>query len=298
MKKNPAPQKHASAPDLQRDGIGVGAILRRAENGAFEYVRDELAAEEPLEIRVNNDALVVTMRTPGHDEELAAGLLFTEAVVRSRADVRNLAHCELAASRGNVLNVTLSPNAKPDGERLARRFGAISASCGVCGKTSIAAIRQHFPPISFAPEIRIAADTILDLPKRIESEQENFSHTGGIHAAALFTVDGKLFCAREDIGRHNAVDKVIGRAFLDGVLPLRSHVLMVSGRASFEIVQKALAAGIPIIASVSAPSTLAADFARENGQTLIGFLRPPTFNIYSHIERVIFDESQQPGTAS
>jgi FdhD protein len=168
----------------------------------------------------------------------------------------------------------------------AQRFGTISSSCGLCGKSSIAAIRQSFPAIK-STNVRINIDTLLSLPEKLRRAQSDFSRTGGIHAAGIFDLDGELKIAREDVGRHNAVDKAIGRAFLDGLLPLDSQLLLVSGRASFEIVQKALAAGIPIVAAVSAPSTLALDFVRENNQTLIGFLRPPSFNIYSHIRRVI-----------
>ena len=167
-----------------------------------------------------------------------------------------------------------------------KRFGTISSSCGLCGKTSIDAIRQNFPAIT-SKEIRVDIETLLLLPEKLRNAQSDFARTGGIHAAGIFGVDGELKIAREDIGRHNAVDKAIGRAFLDGSLPLDRHLLLVSGRASFEIVQKALAAGIPIVAAISAPSTLAVSFARKSNQTLIGFLRPPSFNIYAHIERVI-----------
>ena len=169
-----------------------------------------------------------------------------------------------------------------------QRFGTISSSCGLCGKTSIDAIRQSFRAIE-STNLRIDIDTLLSLPEKLQKAQGDFTRTGGIHAAGIFSSCGELETVREDLGRHNAVDKVIGRAFLDGLLPLNRHLLLVSGRASFEIVQKALAAGIPIVAAVSAPSTLAAEFARESNQTLIGFLRPPSFNIYSHIERVILE---------
>ena len=170
----------------------------------------------------------------------------------------------------------------------ARRFGTISSSCGLCGKTSIEFIRQRFPAIELPALNRISETVILDLPVKLRAAQGNFARTGGIHAAGIFDFNGKPFIVREDIGRHNAVDKAIGRAFLDGLLPLRETVLVVSGRSSLEIVQKALAANIPVIAAVSAPSSLAINFARESGQTLIGFLRPPTFNVYSHVERIAF----------
>jgi FdhD protein len=245
-----------------------------------------VAIEEPLEIRVGAEPLAVTMRTPGNDEELAAGFLLSEGVVRGRADLKEIAHCTLAASLGNILKVTLAPTAqfKPTPTQ---RFGTISTSCGLCGKTSIEFIRQQFPAIDLSRQLLIDLSTLLELPACLRSAQGNFARTGGIHAAGIFDLAGKPIAVREDIGRHNAVDKAIGRAFLDGLLPLNRHILVVSGRSSLEIVQKALSAGIPVVAAVSAPSSLAVNFARECGQTLIGFLRPPTFNVYSHIERVV-----------
>lgn len=274
-----------SAPKPEDQGIGAGSVMRRKADGAYECVTDEVAIEEPLEIRIGQDALAVTMRTPGNDEELAAGFLLSEGIVRARSDLREINRCTLSASLGNVLNITLAPTTKFS-PAAAQRFGTISTSCGLCGKTSIEFIRQQFPPIDSTKQIQIETATLLELPERLRNAQGNFARTGGIHAAAIFDLDGKLIVLREDIGRHNAVDKAIGRAFLDELLPLRNHILIVSGRSSLEIVQKALAAGIPITAAVSAPSSLAVNFARESNQTLIGFLRPPTFNIYSHVERV------------
>jgi FdhD protein len=264
-------------------GIGAGSIIRRMAGGRHESVTDEVAVEEPLEIRIRGSAIATTMRTPGHDEELAAGFLLSEAIVQTPADLRafsrlneNVIHVELAPT------VTFTPAAS-------ERFGTITSSCGLCGKTSIDFIRQRFSSIDFAKDpTRIAEEILLGLPERHRNSQGNFARTGGIHAAGIFDTSGQLLAVREDIGRHNAVDKAIGRAFLDGLLPLNRHVLVVSGRSSFEIVQKALAAGIPIVAAVSAPSSLAINFARECGQTLIGFLRPPTFNVYSHVERIAF----------
>ncbi|MEY2562585.1 MAG: FdhD protein [Verrucomicrobiota bacterium] len=270
------------------EGIGAGSIVRRKDDGSHEWVTDEVAIEEPLEIRIGSQAIAVTMRTPGNDDELAAGFLLSEGIVRARADLRAIATCVLPASLGNVINIDLAPNVK-FAPAATQRFGTISTSCGLCGKTSIEFIRQQFPPIDSSVQVRIEERTLLELPGRLRSAQGNFSRTGGIHAAAIFDLEGQLIVLREDIGRHNAVDKAIGRAFFDDLLPLRNHVLMVSGRSSLEIVQKALAAGIPIVAAVSAPSSLAINFARESGQTLIGFLRPPTLNIYSHIERIAFD---------
>ena len=263
-------------------GISSGQIIRRKPDGALEYLHDELTIEEPLEIRIGRKTLATTMRTPGHDDELAAGFLISEAIVRQRNEIT-----KISAGRENTVVVDLAEGVKPK-LGSARRFGTISSSCGICGKHSIEAIRQNFPAIR-STSVRIDIATLLSFPARLRDEQSDFARTGGIHAAGIFEVDGKLKIVREDIGRHNAVDKAIGRAFLDGVLPLDRHLLLVSGRASFEIMQKALAAGIPIIAAVSAPSTLAVKFARENNQTLIGFVRPPSFNIYAHIERVILD---------
>jgi FdhD protein len=271
--------------EAERQGIGAGSVVRRKADGFYEFVTDEVAIEEPLEIRIGQDPLAVTMRTPGNDEELATGFLLSEGIVRIRADLREISRCTLPASLGNVLNVMLAATAKFT-PAAAQRFGTISTSCGLCGKTSIEFIRQQFAPIDSSTQIQIEAAKLLELPERLRSAQGNFARTGGIHAAAIFDLEGNLIVLREDIGRHNAVDKVIGRAFLDDLLPLKNHIMIVSGRSSLEIVQKALAAGIPIVAAVSAPSTLAVNFARESNQTLIGFLRPPTFNIYSHIERV------------
>jgi FdhD protein len=267
---------------MKESGIDSQKIIRRKRDGELEYEPDDLTIEEPLEIRIGRKALATTMRTPGHDEELAAGFLVSEAIVRKRQEIT-----EISASRRNVVIVNLAAGVKLK-LNFARRFGTISSSCGICGKENIEAIRQNFPAVR-STNIRIGIETLLSLPALLRKHQGDFSRTGGIHAAAVFDLGGGLKIVREDIGRHNAVDKAIGRAFLDGLLPLDRHLLLVSGRASFEIMQKALAAGIPIVAAVSAPSTLAVSFARESNQTLIGFLRPPSFNIYSHIERVILD---------
>jgi FdhD protein len=262
--------------------IGPGRIIRRRKDGSLEYLRDDLTIEEPLEIRIGDKTLATTMRTPGHDDELAAGFLIAEAIVHDRSAI-----AEIATDAGNRVIVHLAggTNLKLNS---AQRFGTISSSCGLCGKTSIDAIRQSFPAIELG-HVRIDVEILLSLPEQLRKAQSDFARTGGIHAAGIFDSSGELKIVREDVGRHNAVDKIIGRAFLDELLPLNRHILLVSGRASFEIVQKALAAGVPIIAAVSAPSTLAVDFARESNQTLIAFLRPPSFNIYSHIERVILE---------
>lgn len=262
--------------------IGPGRIIRRKKDGSLEYLRDDLTIEEPLEIRIGGKTLATTMRTPGHDDELAAGFLLSEGIVHDRSAIG-----EISTGGGNRVIVDLAGGVKLK-LNSAQRFGTISSSCGLCGKTSIDEIRQNFPAIE-SGNIRIDLKTLLLLPEKLRNAQSDFARTGGIHAAGIFDSTGELKIVREDIGRHNAVDKAIGRAFLDGLLPLNRHVILVSGRASFEIMQKALAAAIPIVAAVSAPSTLAADFARESNQTLVGFLRPPSFNVYSHIERVILE---------
>jgi FdhD protein len=262
--------------------IGPGKIIRRKNDGSLEYSHDDLTIEEPLEIRIGRKTLATTMRTPGHDDELAAGFLVSEAIVRESREIAGISE-----TRDNVVIVDLAAGVKVK-LNSAQRFGTISSSCGICGKSSIDAIRQNFPPIR-STSIRIDIDALLMLPEKLREAQSDFTRTGGIHAAGIFDLNGEPKIVREDIGRHNAADKAIGRAFLDDQLPLDRHLLLVSGRASFEIIQKALAAGIPIVASVSAPSTLAMEFARESNQTLIGFLRPPAFNIYSHVERVILE---------
>jgi FdhD protein len=267
---------------MKESGIGSQKIIRRKGDGQFEYLSDELTIEEPLEIRVGGKPIATTMRTPGHDEELAAGFLLSEGIVRSRDQIASVA---VAGENRVVVELTAGVKLKLNSTK---RFGTISSSCGLCGKISIDAIRQNFPAVRSA-NIRIDIETLLALPETLRTAQSDFARTGGIHAAGIFGVDGKLKIAREDIGRHNAVDKTVGRAFLDGLLPLERHLLLVSGRASFEIIQKALAAGIPIVAAVSAPSSLAVELARDSNQTLIGFLRPPSFNIYTHIDRVILE---------
>jgi FdhD protein len=271
---------------LMKEGpsIGPGRIIRRKSDGSLEYLRDDLTIEEPLEIRIGPKTLATTMRTPGHDDELAAGFLVSEDVVHERSAIS-----KISPDGDNRAIVDLAPGVKLKLNSV-QRYGTISSSCGICGKTSIDEVRQNFPEIE-SDKVRIDIKTLLSLPEKLRKAQSDFARTGGIHAAGVFDSTGELKIVREDIGRHNAVDKAIGRAFLDELFPLNRHVLLVSGRASFEIVQKALAAGIPIIAAVSAPSTLAVEFARESNQTLIGFLRPPSFNVYSHIERVILETS-------
>ena len=250
---------------------------------------DQLAVEEPLELRVGNRALAVTMRTPGHDVELAHGFLLTEGVITSVEDVTAARYCGSRDDGGqhtyNVLDVTLAPGVAPPSHDLDRNFYTTS-SCGVCGKASLDAVRlrSRFSPAE-DPAV-VSPQTLFALPGALRSAQRLFDSTGGLHAAGLFSVNGCLLVVREDVGRHNAVDKVLGWALLNKRIPARGCVLMVSGRASFELVQKAVMAGVPVLAAVSAPSSLAVDLAAESGLTLVGFLRGTTLNIYAGAERI------------
>jgi FdhD protein len=250
---------------------------------------DLLAVEEPLEIRIGGQALTVTMRTPGDDLDLAAGFLFTEGLLSPAVDLRQIRMCD-----ENVADATLETSDLPapealeratDARRAQRNFLTTSA-CGVCGKESIDAIRVRSRYDLAADRVRVSSSVLASLPDRLREAQRVFASTGGLHAAGLFTADGTLLVLREDVGRHNAVDKVIGWALRAGRLPLTGCVLLVSGRASFELVQKAAVAGIPVLAAVSAPSSLAADLADEAGMTLVGFLRGPSMNAYTGVERI------------
>jgi FdhD protein len=251
--------------------------------GKRRRAMDVLAREEPLEIRVRGKSVAVTMRTPGLDRELAAGFLLTEGVLRKSSDIIEIAPCRESDNPENVVNVFLSPSVQVDFGRLTRHVFA-SSSCGVCGKGTIEAVHQQFEPIQ--SDVTVSPRTLAALPGKMRRAQKTFAATGGLHAAAIFDLRGKLLFSAEDVGRHNAVDKVIGWGLLSGRLPLREEILLVSGRASFEIMQKALAACIPVVAAVSAPSDLAVDFARESGQTLVGFLRGKTLNVYAGEERI------------
>src|SRR5437773_8136947 len=224
------------------------------------------------------------MRTPGHDRELAAGFLLTEGIIRERKDVIEILHCHAAAAPDNTLNVFLAPSLKVDFARLTRHVFATS-SCGLCGKASIESVHQNFPPVQ--SDIALAPKTLARLPRQMLKAQQTFARTGGLHAAAVFGADGEVIVLREDVGRHNAVDKVLGHGLLAGKLPFASHILLVSGRASFEIMQKALAARVPVVCAVSAPSSLAVEFAQASNQTLVGFLRGESFNVYSHPNRLL-----------
>jgi FdhD protein len=249
---------------------------------------DTLAGEEPLELRVGGRALAVTMRTPGHDLELVHGFLLTEAVITTRTDVALARYCDSGASGANtynVLDLTLAAGVPAPTPGVERNFFTTS-SCGICGKASLDAVRTstRFPPA--ADPLRIPAATLTALPAALRAAQRVFDSTGGLHAAALFTHTGALLVAREDVGRHNAVDKTIGWALLHDRVPLTGCTLLVSGRASFELTQKAVMAGVPLLAAVSAPSSLAVDLAEESGVTLVGFLRGTSMNVYTGAERI------------
>jgi FdhD protein len=254
-------------------------MVRCSVEGAREE-QDEIAAEEPLELRVEGKSVAVVMRTPGADRELAAGFLVTEGIIRSAREIFDITQCLDVAleAKGNVLDVALVNPGGLDLARLSRHLFSAS-SCGICGKASIDAIRQTFPPVGEGP--RIDAEIIAALPEKLAAAQMAFQRTGGLHACALFDMSGDLLAVREDVGRHNALDKLIGWAVFENRLPLHDCILLLSGRVSFEMMQKALAAGIPIIAAISAPTSLAVDFAATSGQTLIGFLRPGRMNIYT-----------------
>jgi FdhD protein len=256
-------------------------------NGGTAVRKDDyLAAEEPLEIRIGENPLSVTMRTPGHDPELAAGFLFTEGLLQRRDQLLKIENAsdDDAGKRGNVVQADLAPEVAPDFEKMRRHFFAAS-SCGICGKASIDAVRSRLLQAP-NPDFRIAPGLLVSLPEALRSAQDVFERTGGLHAAALFDAQGRLFVVREDIGRHNAVDKVIGWALLNDRFPLSDCVLLVSGRGGFEIIQKAIVAGIPVVASVSAPSSLAVQLARELRLTLVGFLRGNRFVIYAGEDRI------------
>jgi len=261
----------------------------RLRDGTASSRPDTLVAEEPLEIRVGGRPLAVTMRTPGDDVDLAHGFLLTEGVIRSAADVAVARYCDGTDDEGrntyNVLDLTLAEGVPPPAPTVERTFFTTS-SCGICGKASIDAIRTRtaWPPAD--DPLRLDPGALAGMPDALRSAQQVFERTGGLHAAGLFTGDGELRCVREDVGRHNAVDKVVGWAARAGLLPLAGHVLVVSGRASFELTQKALMAGIPALAAVSAPSTLAVDLAAEAGMTLVGFLRGTSMNVYAGAGRL------------
>jgi FdhD protein len=253
---------------------------------------DYLATEEPLELRLvagkEKQTLAVTMRTPGNDFELTAGFLLSEGVVSSREDIKKISYCvdkDLSEEqRYNVVNVLLTANTLPELEKLERHF-YISSSCGVCGKASLEALENRNLQ-KIKSSLQVSSKLVYGLPDKLRKSQGLFEITGGLHAVALFDSEGKLLALREDVGRHNAMDKLLGWALLENLLPLSNHIVLVSGRASFELAQKALVGGLPIFCAVSAPSSLAVNLAKRFNMTLIGFLREERFNIYACSERV------------
>lgn len=252
---------------------------------------DRLAAEEPMEIRVGGPgdeptALSVTMRTPGHDFELAVGFLHSEGVVTCGGDISSVRYCDAAIGEEQRFNVVSVRLARPAALESVQRAFSITASCGVCGTASLDQLRRRCDQLPPGPQVAIS--TILELPDALRSAQRLFDQTGGLHAAGLADTGGTNVMVREDVGRHNAVDKLVGRSLLDGALPLGDQVLVVSGRVSFEIVQKAALAGLPVLAAVSAPSSLAVTTARDLGLTVVAFIRSPRANVYTHPERVDF----------
>lgn len=256
-----------------RRNIVTVPIHKALGGDSISPAQDLLAVEEPLQIRVNGRDLSITMRTPGHDRELAAGFLFTEGILKTRADVLTM------EADNNSVSLTLAEGVDPGA---ARNFYTTS-SCGVCGKASIESL--HAAGCAMLSHVHIARDVVHALPEKLRAAQSVFEHTGGLHGAALFDAAGNLEMVREDVGRHNAVDKLIGAAFLEGRVPLGGSILMLSGRASFELVQKAVMAGIPVVAAVGAPSSLAVETAQRFGMTLAGFVRDGRFNIYSGVSR-------------
>lgn len=272
--------------------MGRVTARRRAQHvqdGHSTARSETLAVEEPLEIRLNGTPITVTMRTPGSDVELAQGFLLTEGVIATRDDLLTVRYCRGAAEDGtntyNVLDVTLAPNVAAPAVDVTRNFYTTS-SCGVCGKASLEAVRLISRYCPGDDPSTVAADTLSALPPRLREAQKVFASTGGLHGAGLFGTDGTLLVVREDIGRHNAVDKVIGWALEQNRIPLTDTVLLVSGRASFELTQKAIMAGIPVLAAVSAPSSLAVDLAAQSGLTLVAFLRGDSMNVYTRPDRV------------
>lgn len=252
--------------------------------GSIRVQSDSLVGEEPLLIQVGDRALTVTMRTPGDDFELAAGFLFTEGIVRSRAEIVQIGWADAGEAEGNAIRVELQPAAISRSQNTQRNFLSTS-SCGLCGKTSLDNV--YTSGITRPnPDLRIDPEMLCGFPDALRSAQTLFGKTGGLHAAALFDGAGKLIALREDVGRHNAVDKVVGWALLKGLIPLSCHALLASGRGGFEIIQKSLMAGIPLLASVSAASSLAVQMARDFGQTLVGFLRGRRFVVYCGEERL------------
>jgi FdhD protein len=266
-----------------RRAVTERQVLALREDGRAVELPDRLVTEEPMEIRAGDQTVTVTMRTPGHDFELAVGFLLSEGVITGRDDVRQVKYCELpdgAEQQFNVVTVALARAVE-----VRPRLTTTTASCGICGTASLDELSARCPVVpSGGP--RLARSVLVSLPDRLREAQGLFDKTGGLHAAGLFDFDGTLLCVREDVGRHNALDKVVGWAVLEGLLPLSERVLVVSGRVSYELVQKAAVAGVPVLAAVSAPSSLAVHTAERLGVCVAGFVRPPRANIYAHAERI------------
>jgi FdhD protein len=282
---------------MRQDDKPSVASQRRVDvtriGGSRSSTEDFVAVEEPLEIRLGqvvdgrmrHQAVSITMRTPGDDFELAAGFLFTEGIVQTRDQIAEIQHCGLGTVPTNTIRVDLAAGVSVDVKRLERNFYTTS-SCGVCGKTSLEALGTGACRVTSPGDFSVSADVIHVLPARLRERQRTFEETGGLHAAALFSRDGELLGLREDVGRHNALDKLIGAQLLAGSLPARDRILFLSGRASFELLQKAVMAGIPVVCAVGAPSSLAIDAADEFGVTLLGFVREQRFNVYSGARRL------------
>ena len=288
--------RNKGTTEKSRRGSKTKARVRIVENGQARLKSDALATEEPMEIRLltggKTQTVAVTMRTPGADFELAAGFLYGEGIVGSSEEILKISYCvdpEVDAEQQyNIVNVELRGNKEYDLRSLERHFYTTSA-CGVCGKASLEQLEiRGCPVIPRGPVV--SAETITSLPDKLRETQNLFDSTGGLHAAALFDAEGNLVALREDVGRHNATDKLVGWALLEGKLPVSDHIVMVSGRSSFEILQKSLTAGAPIVCAISAPSSLAVDVAREFGMTLVGFLRGERFNVYTGFERIKLQE--------
>jgi FdhD protein len=264
-------------------------VVRIAADGSRNTRADAIAVEEPLELRVDGRTLAVTMRTPGHDMELAAGFLLSEGVITRAEDISAMRYCAGTGPDGmqtyNLLDLVLADGVAPPDPSVERNF-LTNSSCGLCGAAGIEAVRRRSSYDVAGDPLRVSSELISQLPETLRGAQAAFERTGGLHAAGLFDTDGTLLCAREDVGRHNAVDKVLGWALQAGEIPARGRLLMVSSRASFELAQKAFMAGVPLLAAVSAPSSLAAEFAAEVGMTLLGFVRGQTMNVYAGDSRI------------
>jgi FdhD protein len=281
--------------DSVKKGATVAVRLSKVANQRLFEVIDELATEEPMEIRLNfwQDSsprwlsVSVTMRTPGSDFELAAGFLFTEGLIKDRSQVERISYCLSGEEKQwyNIVNVYLRPGVRFDPTVLNRHF-YVTSSCGVCGKACLEALRVKTPTEPFSYEWSVCGSVVAKLPNELRKKQRIFGKTGGLHACGLFDADGNLLDIREDVGRHNALDKLVGGQFLSGKIPLRKTILVVSGRASFEIMQKSLMAGAPVVVSVGAPSSLAVELAKQFSMTLVGFAREDGYNIYSGIQRI------------